>query len=315
MQPLAPGVSFFDLNFQGRPRVIAVGVLHGADGVALVDPGPASSLPSLRAALERAGIASADISAIALTHIHLDHAGGVGTLLDECPRARVYVHEAGARHLIDPSRLVASAARLYGDAMDRLWGVIRPVPADRLQALTGGETVDLGGRRWRVAYTPGHAVHHVSYFDPESGIVFAGDAAGVIVRPDGFVMPPTPPPDIDLALWRGSLATLAAWRAGTLVLTHFGPTVRVEAHLAELETNLTMVAELARQSLDQAGDDAGREAWFRDRMLRELRKQEREEDVRGYEAAGRFDLNWRGLARYWRKQQPADAPPAEGARR
>jgi glyoxylase-like metal-dependent hydrolase (beta-lactamase superfamily II) len=189
------------------------------------------------------------------------------------------------------------------------------VPADRLQALTGGETVDLGGRRWRVAYTPGHAVHHVSYFDPESGIVFAGDAAGVIVRPDGFVMPPTPPPDIDLALWRGSLATLAAWRAGTLVLTHFGPTVRVEAHLAELETNLTMVAELARQSLDQAGDDAGREAWFRDRMLRELRKQEREEDVRGYEAAGRFDLNWRGLARYWRKQQPADAPPAEGARR
>src|SRR5262245_19177003 len=141
MQTLAPGVSYLDLNFLGVPRVIATGVIHGPGGVALVDPGPSTSLPVLRHALEHAGIKMADVTAILLTHIHLDHVGSVGTLVREHPVLRVYVHEKGAPHLSNPEKLIASAARLYGDAMDRLWGEVRPVPREAVVALKGGERI------------------------------------------------------------------------------------------------------------------------------------------------------------------------------
>ena len=146
MHPLASGVSYFDLNFQGRQRVIACAVLHGPGGVAIVDPGPTSTLPALRRHLADAGISMADVTTILLTHIHLDHAGATGTLVRENPRLRVYVHEIGAPHLADPAKLVASATRLYGDAMDRLWGEIAPVPAGALTTLNGGERLEVGGR-------------------------------------------------------------------------------------------------------------------------------------------------------------------------
>src|SRR5689334_5514121 len=163
MQPLASGVSYFDLNFQGRPRVIACAVIHGPGGVAIVDPGPASTLPVFRKQLATAGISVADITTILLTHIHLDHAGATGTLVRENPRLRVYVHEVGAPHMADPAKLIASATRLYGDAMDRLWGEFAPVPAGALTTLNGGERLEVGGRPLDVAYTPGHGCHHRSY--------------------------------------------------------------------------------------------------------------------------------------------------------
>ena len=181
MNTLASGLSYLDLQFLDTPRVIASVILSGPDGVAIIDPGPSSTLTSLRAGLARAGIAIADVRTILLTHIHLDHAGATGTLLAENPALRVYVHEKGAPHMVDPSKLMASATRLWGDDMDRLWGEMRPVPADAITVLRGGERIAAGGRDLEVAYTPGHASHHVSYFAGDAGIAFVGDTAGAAV--------------------------------------------------------------------------------------------------------------------------------------
>ena len=213
MKTLAPGISYIDVQFLGVPNIIATAVLHGPGGVALVDPGPSSTLPTLRAELERGGIQMPDVCALVLTHIHLDHAGAAGTLVREQPHLRVYVHEKGAPHMIDPGKLVASATRLWGADMDRLWGEVRAVPSDAVVALAGGERVDAAGRTLAVAYTPGHASHHVSYYDRDSGVAFVGDTAGIRRGQNGFVLPPTPPPDIDLEAWRDSLKTIDRWRA------------------------------------------------------------------------------------------------------
>lgn len=302
MNALASGLSYIDLRFQGMPRVIAVAVVHGKGGVALVDPGPSSALPLLRQELERGGIAMADVTSILLTHIHLDHAGAAGTLVHENPRLRVFVHEKGAPHLIDPTKLVASATRLYGDAMDRLWGEIRPVPEAAIVVLAGGERIAAGGRDLDVAYTPGHASHHVSYFSADTGVAFVGDTAGVRVVPGGPVLPPTPPPDIDLEAWRESLLRIEQWGPDTLFLTHFGPSAPVAAHVGELGDHLELASRLVKASLALEGSDEVREEWFAHELRRELLRKMGQVEVRVYEAAGRFDLSWRGLARYWRKK-------------
>src|SRR5262245_52079146 len=305
MQLLAAGVSYFDLNFQNRSRVIACAVLHGSGGVAIVDPGPSSTLPVLHRQLAAAGISLADVTTILLTHIHLDHAGATGTLVRENPHLRVYVHEIGAPHMTDPGKLVASATRLYGDAMDRLWGEIAPVPAGAMTTLQGGERIDVAGRSLEVAYTPGHASHHVSYFSVDSGIAFVGDTAGVRVVPNGFVLPPTPPPDIDLETWARSLSTIDQWQADALLVTHFGPASSVRRHLTEMRDHLDLVGHLSKQSLRIEGEDEVKEDWFVDQVRQELRRSLSDADASSYEISGRFDLNWRGLARYWRKKEPS----------
>jgi glyoxylase-like metal-dependent hydrolase (beta-lactamase superfamily II) len=304
---LSPGVSYLDLQFHKHPRIIATAVLHGASGVALVDPGPASTLPVLERELGAAGIGLADVTQLLLTHIHLDHAGAAGALVARYPRLRVQVHEAGAPHMVDPSKLLASAARLYGDAMDRLWGPVLPVPRDAIVRLAGGETIDAGGREWQVAHTPGHAIHHVSYYDRQSGVAFVGDTAGIRRGEGLYVLPPTPPPDIDLEAWERSLTVIERWNPETLFLTHFGPSSPARPHLAEFRDHLRFAADLAKASLERAeaaASDEEREAWFCDRLRQELRRRVGEEEARAYEAAGRFDLSWRGLARYWRKRAP-----------
>jgi glyoxylase-like metal-dependent hydrolase (beta-lactamase superfamily II) len=300
MDTLAAGLSYFDLRFQNRPRVIASAVLHAPGGVAIVDPGPSSTLPVFRRELAAAGIGIADLTAILLTHIHLDHAGATGTLVRENPRIRVYVHERGAPHMADPAKLLASAARLYGEAMDTLWGEFAPVPREALTVLAGGERIEAGGRRLDVAYTPGHASHHVSYLSADTGVVFAGDVAGIKTTRDAFVLPPTPPPDIDLELWRRSLETVEAWGPDTLFLTHFGPSSPSRPHLTELRDHLDLAARLVRESLTRSEDDAAREAWFADQIRRRLGRMS-DADAQGYEIAARFDLSWRGLARYFRR--------------
>jgi glyoxylase-like metal-dependent hydrolase (beta-lactamase superfamily II) len=302
MITLASGLSYVDLHFQGVARIIATGIVHGPGGVALIDPGPSSTLPTLRRELEQAGLSMADVRALVLTHIHLDHAGATGTLVRERPELRVYVHEKGAPHMIDPAKLLASAARLYGDAMDRLWGEVLPVPADAITVLKGGERISAGGRDLDVAYTPGHASHHVSYFSADSGIAFVGDTAGVRLNPGGFSLPPTPPPDIDLEVWRESLSRIGRWHADTLFITHFGPHTPSDAHLAETADRLEWVSGLAKTSLAVDGTDEDRETWFANEIRRDLRRRAGDADAKAYEIAGRFDLNWRGLARYWRKK-------------
>jgi glyoxylase-like metal-dependent hydrolase (beta-lactamase superfamily II) len=302
MITLASGLSYLDLHFCGADGVIASVVLHGPAGAAIIDPGPSSTLPALRAGLERGGIGIRDLRAILLTHIHLDHAGSTGTLVRENPALDVYVHERGAPHLVDPSKLMASAARLWGDETDRLWGEVRPVPAGNLSILRGGERIQAVGHDLDVAYTPGHASHHVSYFGRDTKIAFVGDVAGVRLQRGRYNMPPTPPPDIDLEAWRDSLARIAAWAPETLFLTHFGTFAPVAAHLTELADHLEMTSRLAKASLARPGADDHREAWFTAEIRRELRRHVSESDARAYEVAGRFDLNWLGLARYWRKK-------------
>jgi glyoxylase-like metal-dependent hydrolase (beta-lactamase superfamily II) len=301
MNTLAPGIGYFDVQFLGIPQVIATGVIVGPGGVALVDPGPASSLPGLEAGLKSAGITWRDVTTLLITHIHLDHSGACGTLLRDHPALRIYVHELGAPHLVNPDKLWASAARLYGADMDRLWGEVLPVPGNSLTVLRGGERLDEGGRTLEVAYTPGHASHHVSYFVRDAGIAFVGDTAGVKI-PGGDVVPPTPPPDIDLEAWRESLARIGQWHADTVFLTHFGPVSPVDPHLSVLRDRIEVTGRMVKESLDREGTDESREAWFVEESRRALRRTMNEVDAKRYEAAGRFDLNWRGLARYWRKK-------------
>ena len=303
MNTLAPGIAYIDVNFIGVPGIIATAVLHGPGGVALIDPGPTSTLPALRAGLEQAGIGLTDVRSIVLTHIHLDHAGATGTIAHEQPDVRVYVHEKGAPHMIDPAKLVASATRLWGADMDRLWGEVRPVPRELVVSLAGGERIDAAGRDLMVAYTPGHASHHVSFYNADSGVAFVGDTAGICLGRGAFVLPPTPPPDIEPDAWRASLALIEGWGADTLFITHFGAHAPAHAHLTEMADHITLTANLVRASLARPGDDQSREAWFTDEIRRELRRRLPEDNARAYEVAGRFDLNWKGLARYWRKRE------------
>ena len=302
MDRLATGISYVDLMFRSTPRVVATAVIQGPRGVALLDPGPTSTLPTLQAELDKGGIQLGDITDIVLTHIHLDHAGATGTLVRRNPALRVFVHERGAPHMIDPAKLVASAGRLYGDQMETLWGEVAPVPASALTSLAGGERIEAGGRRFDVAYTPGHASHHVSYFNDETGLAFVGDTAGIKRTATGMVLAPTPPPDIDLEIWEVSLGRIEAWRPDTLFITHFGPASPYAPHLNALREHLHLTAGLVRESLTRAGTDEDREAWFTERVRLELRRRMSEADARAYEVAGRFDLNWRGLARYLRKK-------------
>jgi glyoxylase-like metal-dependent hydrolase (beta-lactamase superfamily II) len=207
--------------------------------------------------------------------------------------------------MVDPAKLVASAARLYGDDMDRLWGEILPVPHAAITAISGGEQLEAGGRQLRVEYTPGHAKHHVSYFNQDTGLAFVGDTAGIQRKPGGYVLPPTPPPDIDIEQWDASVERIQAWHPETLFLTHFGPAAPSGPHLAAFRENLTFALNLVRASLDRDESDESREAWFTDQVRLELSRRSGDSDAHGYEVAGRFDLNWRGLARYLRKRAEA----------
>jgi glyoxylase-like metal-dependent hydrolase (beta-lactamase superfamily II) len=226
------GMNLIDVRHLGRERVIGCWEIDGV----LIDPGPTSSLGNLIEAL-----GGARPRALLLTHIHLDHAGASGSMVRRWPDLPVYVHEIGARHLADPSKLLASAERLYGDEMDRLWGEVAPVPQQNLKPLRGGEEV-FG---FRVAYTPGHASHHVSYFHPPTGRAFVGDTAAVRVPPSDFVLPPTPPPDIDLDLWEDSIDRILDWRPESLGLTHFGEIPEPEAHLELVRKRLREQVDLA----------------------------------------------------------------------
>jgi len=264
-----------DLRHLGRAHVIGAWRV----GEVIVDPGPSSCLQELLPVLERQ-----PPRAFALTHIHLDHAGATGSLLRRFPDAEVWVHERGAPHLVDPAKLLASATRLYGADMERLWGEVAPVPAERVRVLHGGET--LGD--FRVAYTPGHASHHVSYLHEPSGRAFTGDVTGV--RIDGAcVLAPTPPPDIDLDAWHSSLELIEAWRPSSLAPTHFGSYDDVARQLAALREQLMSARELAR-----AGDEMAFVAATRAQVLASSTP----EAAAVYEQAMPPAQSFRGLVRY-----------------
>jgi glyoxylase-like metal-dependent hydrolase (beta-lactamase superfamily II) len=303
MMTLAAGLDYVDLHFLGVPEIIATAVLHGTSGVALIDPGPSTTLDSLTASLARMSISIADVRQILLTHIHLDHAGVTGTLVRQNPAIEVFVHERGAPHMIDPSKLLASAGRLYGLDMDRLWGDFLPVAPDRIRALKGEERISAGGRNLAVAYTPGHASHHVTYFDPSTRVAFVGDTAGIRRQGRDHVMPPTPPPDIDLDAWRISEDRILSWDPDTLFLTHFGPFHGARVHFQDMTERLALWSRIVRRLLADASlDEDQRLAAFMSEALLELKRKVGATEAEQYNRAGRLDYSWQGLSRYWKKR-------------
>ncbi len=277
----AAAIRPIDVRHRGHERVIAVWLA----GDVLVDCGPTARIDTLLAEL-------GDVRprALALTHIHLDHAGAAGTLVERFPDMEVWVHEQGAPHLVDPSRLLASATRLYGADMKALWGEVRPVPEANIRVLRGGEQLD----PFEVGYTPGHAWHHVSFFHPQTRTALVGDVAGVRITPSSYIMAPTPPPDIDIEAWQSSIDRLRAWRPLRLGVTHFGLFEDVEEHLDGIARALEVAAARARDltaeeftaaadaDIDGAGDAA---------------------TIAGYRLGAPPEQTYVGLARYWSKRE------------
>jgi glyoxylase-like metal-dependent hydrolase (beta-lactamase superfamily II) len=253
-RPIAPGVVEIDTLLGGWQRVTAGYLIEGPAPV-LIETGSQSSVPALLEALDALGVAPGDLAGIAVTHIHLDHAGGVGDVARAFPKATVYVHEKGARHLVDPERLVASAALVYGDLLDNLYGRLDPTPAERVHVLADGEEVDIGGgRRLTTIDSPGHAKHHLGLHDSESGIIFAGDAVGVRLPDAGVLRPATPPADFDLDQAVTSLHKFSARQPTGIALAHYGLIPDASAILAEAEGELRQWAETAERAW-RAGED------------------------------------------------------------
>lgn len=269
-----------DVHHMGVARAVCC---YAVGEEVLVDPGPEVAHATMLAARGE------DVPAprrILLTHIHFDHAGATGRLVQRWPDVEVWVHEQGARHLVDPERLVSSARRIYEDRFDELWGEVIPVPEANLRVLEGGEAID----GWRVAYTPGHAKHHVSYLHEETGTAFTGDVTGVRIG-QGPALPPTPPPDIDVELWLTSLNVVEAWKPRRLAITHFGLRDDVADHIASIRELLPRLAEQARDTDERGFEDA----------VRALIHERTDDPVAraAYEEAYRPSMNHAGLARYW----------------
>jgi glyoxylase-like metal-dependent hydrolase (beta-lactamase superfamily II) len=303
---LPSGTSIIDLNFLGVREAVGLYLLEGNSELALVDCGPSSCLPSLRNFLAARGLTLAGISALLLTHIHFDHAGATGTLVKENPNLKVYVHELGARHLKDPSRLLNSATRLYGDALQKMFGEFLPVPQENIHELIGGESIRAAGRKIEVAYTPGHASHHLSYFDQSTGAAFTGDTTGMRLPGYKTVAPLTPPPDIDLAAFTESFAEIERRKPTQLLLPHFGAYNNVGEHLDATREALYSWTERTWTIMKNNPEESARIEKFTARAEEEFRAQlPNEEIIARYNAVAMPQLSWRGLERYWRKRMDA----------
>jgi glyoxylase-like metal-dependent hydrolase (beta-lactamase superfamily II) len=288
-----PDAALIDVRQRGRERVIGCWDLGGA----LVDPGPESCMRTLLAELE------SEPRTLVLTHIHLDHAGATGALVERFPQLEVYVHERGAPHLADPTKLLRSAERIYGDDMDRLWGRVVPVPERNLRVLEGGETITVAGRRLGVEYAPGHASHHVVYFDDADGTAYVGDVAGVRIPPSDFIRLPTPPPDIDVEAWERSIDLVLARSPARLALTHFGWVDDPPGHMARTKAQLHEQALLVRRLLDEHGDTEQAMQVFIEEVKGRTRGATDAETAAVFEVGAPVEQLWLGLRRYWHKRE------------
>jgi glyoxylase-like metal-dependent hydrolase (beta-lactamase superfamily II) len=271
-----------DLRHLGRERVIAAYLVQTEDGLALNDCGPTTCVPELKARLAERGLELSDVRHLLLSHIHLDHAGAAGVLVREHPDLQVHVSEIGAPHLIDPSRLEASARRLYGDEFDTLWGELTPVPEKNV-VVVDARVIGL-----ECFPSPGHASHHVCYLDGD-GTLYAGDAAGVRILPSSFVLPPTPPPEVDLEAWIATLDEIERRSPERLALIHFGVAEDPQRHLGELRRRLEDWSERVR---DGASED----------QFAELAAADLGADGEAYQQAMPFWQSYAGLKRYWEKR-------------
>jgi glyoxylase-like metal-dependent hydrolase (beta-lactamase superfamily II) len=298
-------ITTLDNLWTGRPRTIAAALLESDGHRAIVDPGPGSTLETFRQNLQARGIGVGDLHAILLTHIHLDHAGATGALVRENPRLAVYVHKNGAPHVMDPSKLLASAQRLWPNDLQRLFGEVLPVPAENLRILEGGETLTFGSRRLEVVYTPGHASHHVSYFDKKEDVAFVGDTTGVRIEGNSFVMPATPPPDIDLGIWDTSFAAILERKPARLFLTHYGYSDNPSEHIRLFCERLHRWAALAAENLRAAASDSAAMEGFMSATYAEISQHLPAGEADHYAFSAGLNLSFLGLARYLRKHASA----------
>lgn len=296
-EPHRPQV--LDLEFQGSEGTIASYLLWDGHEAALVETGPGSTLPKLLSGLESAGVPRERVTKLLLTHIHLDHAGAAGALTRLLPNARVLVHERGARHMTDPSRLIQSAARIYGEDMDRLWGEIVPVPSERLDVIEDGQVLHAGGQELQAVYTPGHASHHVVFAHISGAYAFTGDIAGVRLPGEERVLPPTPPPDLDLEAWESSLQQVQDLSPDSLYLTHYGPVTDVARHLTELQARLYSWRDLVFQSLKSGGSTEQAAVELAEHAGQELGSPQARER---YGLVAGYAMNVAGFDRYFKQR-------------
>jgi glyoxylase-like metal-dependent hydrolase (beta-lactamase superfamily II) len=279
-----------DLHHQA-PGIVACYLLETEDGPALLDCGPTSCIDHLKTGLRERGLGLSDVRHLLLSHIHLDHAGAAGVLVREHPKLQVHVSGVGAPHLVDPSKLEASARRLYGDAFDELWGELAPIPSENVHVV-GGSVVGLD-----CFPTPGHAWHHVSFLDAD-GTLYAGDAAGVRLASARFVMPPCPPPELDLEAWEETIVEIERRAPAHLALIHFGVFDDVQEHVASLRETLRRWGKRVADGMDEEAFIAA---------ARYDVAQSDPELVDEYQRAGPYWHHFRGIERYWRKRREAAA--------
>lgn len=319
VREVAAGIVLIDTRMAGLDEFNAVYLLAGSEPT-LVETGPAADAPVVLAALAQLGLAAEDLAHVVVTHIHLDHAGGAGVLLPSFPRADVWVHERGAPHLADPSRLLASTARTYGEErMRSLFGDTVPVDPERIRAIAGGDRISLGDRILDVVHTPGHASHHVALHDDATGALFTGEAVGSHLPWADCYRPALPPPEVDVEAALASIEAIRARNATSLMTSHFGRIDQVEEGCERAADRIAEWSDAVRRRLD------ARPAADLDELAALLGAVAANDhladagvpiDLARYDAIGSIRMNAAGLARYWRKRREAEmvsGPPA-GAR-
>ncbi|GAB4579678.1 MAG: MBL fold metallo-hydrolase [Anaerolineales bacterium] len=293
-----PSIYSLDLNFQSHPHTIAAFLIPHSNGGVLIETGPGSTIPALTTALQQYHLSPSDITHVLVTHIHLDHAGAAGWLAQQ--GAQIYTHKIGVPHLLNPERLLTSAARIYGEAMQSLWGDFLPVPAEKLTALSDGDTVTIGPLQFTALDTPGHATHHMSYLFDE--VCFTGDVGGVRLPGVDHVRVPAPPPEFHLLQWRQSLARLRSLNVKYLAPTHFGLFSDPQNHLKALERALNDLETWMETTLPTASTleelKANLTAW----TYQTARAESLSEDLwQAYELVNPIWMSASGIYRYWTK--------------
>lgn len=297
-----------DTKMHGRTAITAAHLLQG-EQTALVETGPKSSVHNVLGALEARRVETLDW--IVVTHIHLDHAGAAGTIARRFPEAKVAVHPVGAPHLVDPSKLWSSAARIYGDRMEEMWGGIDPIPDDRIHVLKDGDVLDLGGHRLVAHDTPGHAFHHHAYLDEDTGVLFSGDALGVRLPDVGMVRPATPPPEFDLERFVASIGKIRALAPERIYLTHFGPhdggiNVRsVDDLCTEAIDALHLWGQWVREARAESDDLETMTASVTSRARETMERDLGPELIARMEDTTSYRMNTWGYKRYFDKSAPA----------
>lgn len=303
---LRPGLWQISHPFLGEEEIVGSYLLAGNDELAIVDPGPGSMVESLLASIREAGFDPQDVTHILATHVHLDHAGSAGTLVRLMPKAQVYVHGLGAPHLLDTTKVVASASRIFGERMKLLWGEIEPTPQAAMRVIEQGDVLSVAGRRLEVHYTPGHAIHHVTFFDVHSGEAFVGDVAGARLPGIHYVRPPTPPPDLDLEAWSASIEALKSLHPDVLYIGHFGSIRDIGPHLAELHARLYAWGDFVLSAMRDGKEEAEIIPLLIEHTKGEL-LQAAGDDERAldrYEIATNYPMTVQGYMRYWKKRHP-----------